>query len=100
MWVWWGMPKGEGAARNGRASFSGKEEDDAVNRSFHGTLLSGKLCQAVHQETNREWGGCLLPGDKCTKTEQLIADVLRENHLYMRVPPVENPACAVFEEYG
>ena len=56
----------EGAAREVRDAFSGKEEDDAVARSFHETVLLGKLCQAVRQATDREGGGFLLPGDKCT----------------------------------
>ena len=68
-------------------------------RSFHETVLSGKLCQAVRRATNREGGGCLLLGDKFTKTGGPVADVLREKHPDMRDPPVENPVCASFEEY-
>ena len=89
----------EGASREGRAAFSGKDEDDAMARSFHKTVLSGKLHQAVRRATNREGGGCLLPGDKCTKTGRPVADVLREKHPGMRVPPVENPTCVAFEVY-
>ena len=59
-----GDAKAEGAAREGRSAFSGEEEDDAVARSFHEIVLSGKLLQAVRRATNREGGGCLLPGDK------------------------------------
>ena len=33
----------EGAAREGRAAFSGEEEEVAVAQSFHKTVLSGKL---------------------------------------------------------
>ena len=69
-----------------------------MERSFHSTLLSGKLQQAFHRATDREGGGCLLPGDVCTKTGRPVADVLREKHPSMRVPPVENPMCAAFEE--
>ena len=36
-------PKAEGAAREGRSAFSGEEEDDAVARSFHESVISGKL---------------------------------------------------------
>ena len=90
----------EGVAREGRADFSGEEEDGSVARSFHETLLSGKLRQAVHQATDREGGGCLMPGYKFTKTGRPVADVLREKHSDMRVSPMENPACAAFEEYG
>ena len=69
-------------------------------RSFHETVLSGKLCQAVHRATDQEGGGYLLLGDKCTKTGRPVADILQEKHPDMRVPPAENPVCAVFEEYG
>ena len=89
----------EGAARDGRAAFSGKEEDDAVVRSFHETLHSGKLRQAVRRATDREGGWCLLPDDQCTKNGRPVVEVLQEKHLYMRVPPVENPACTDFKEY-
>ena len=45
-------------------------------------------------------GGYLLLDEKCTKNGRPVAEVLRETHTDMRVPPVENPACADFEEYG
>ena len=68
-------------------------------QSFNKTVLLGKLRQAVRRATDREGVGCLLPEDLCTKTGRPVADVLREKHLDMRFPPVENPACAAFEEY-
>ena len=68
-------------------------------RIFHETVLSGKLRQAVRRATDREGGGCLLPYDQCTKTGLPVAEVFREKHPDMRVPPVENPACAAFVEY-
>ena len=68
-------------------------------RSFHETVLSGKLRQAIRWETERNRGGCLLLEDKCTKTRRPVAEVLREKHPDMRVPPVENPVCASFKEY-
>ena len=54
---------------------------------------------AVCWSTNREGGGCLFLDDQCTKTGRPVAEVLREKHLDMRVPPVENSACAAFGEY-
>ena len=63
-----GDAEAEGAAQECRAAFSGEEEEDAVARSFHDTVLLGKLQQAVCQATDREGGGCLLPDDQCTKT--------------------------------
>ena len=62
--------------------------------------MSGKLWQAVRQVTDRERGECLLPDDQCTKTGRPVAEILREKNPDMRVPPVENPVCAAFEEYG
>ena len=54
----------DGAAREGRSASGGKEEDDAMARHYHDTLLSGKLRQAVRWATEREGGGCLLPDDQ------------------------------------
>ena len=86
-----GDAEAEEAAREGRAAISGKEEDNAMAQSFHERVLSGKLRQAVRRATERVGGGCLLPGDKCTKTGRPVADVLQEKHPDMRVPPVKNP---------
>ena len=38
-----GDSEAEGAAREVRAASFGKEEDDAVARSYHDTVFSGKL---------------------------------------------------------
>ena len=77
MQSWWGDAEAEGAAREGRSAFSGKEEDDAVARSFHESVLSGKLRQAVRRATHQKGGGGLLPGGKCTKNGRPVADILR-----------------------
>ena len=95
-----GDVEAEGATREGRAAFSSEEEDDAVARGFHETVLLVNLRQAVCWATYKERGGCLLPDDQYTKTGRLVAEVLREKHPDMRGPPVENPACASFEKYG
>ena len=50
----------ERVAREGRADFGG--EDNAVVRGFHETVLLGKLRKSIHRATDREEGGCLLPG--------------------------------------
>ena len=39
----------EGAAQEVRVASGGEEEDEAVARSFHETLLSGKLRQAIRR---------------------------------------------------
>ena len=71
-----GDAEAEGASHEGRSAFSGEEKDNAVVQSFHETVLLGKLRQAVRWATDREGGGCLLPGNKCTKTGRPVADVL------------------------
>ena len=90
----------EGAAREVRSASGGEEKDKAVSQSYHDKVLSGKLRQVVHRATDREGGGCLLLDYQCTKTGRPVAEFLRENRSYMRVPPVENSACAAFKEYG
>ena len=62
-----GDAEAEGADQEGRATFSGNEEDNVVAQSYRSIVLSGKLQQAVRQTTNREGGGCLLLDDQCTK---------------------------------
>ena len=42
----------------------------------------------------------MLVSPLCTKNGRPVAEVLREKHLDMRVPPAENPACAALEKYG
>ena len=71
-----GDAKTEGGAREGMAASRGKEEDKAVDRSYHDTVLSGKLRHAVRRVTDREGGGCLLPDNQCTKTGRTVAEVL------------------------
>ena len=68
-------------------------------RSYHDTVLSGKLRQAVCPATNSEGGVCLLLDSQCTKTRRPVAEFLHEKHPDMPVPPMENPTCAAFEEY-
>ena len=42
-----GDAEAEGAVKEGRAASVKEEEDEAVTRSYHDTVLSGKLCQAI-----------------------------------------------------
>ena len=52
-----------GAAREVRASRAGEDEDKALSRSYHYTVLSGKLRQAIRRATDREGGRFLLMDD-------------------------------------
>ena len=83
-----GDAEAEGAARESRAASDGEEEEEAVVWSYHDTVLSGKFWQAVRRATDREGGGCFLLDDQCTKTGRPVAEVLREKHPDMCVPPV------------
>ena len=76
----------EGKAREGRATSDIEDKDEVVARSFHETVLSGKLRKAVLRATNREGGGYLLPNNQCTKNGRPVAEVLQEKHPYMCVP--------------
>ena len=68
-----GDAEAEGDAREVRAASGKEEEDNTAARSYHDTVLLGKLRQAVHQATDREGGGCLLLDDQCTKTGRPVA---------------------------
>ena len=48
-----GDAEAEGAAREGRAASGGEEEDEALARRYHNTVLSGKLRQAVRRANDR-----------------------------------------------
>ena len=71
-----GDTEAEGAVREGRSASRGEEEDEVVAQSYHGTVFSVKLRQAVCQVTDREGGGCLLPDEQCTKTGRPVTEVL------------------------
>ena len=47
----------EGAAREGKVASVREEEDEAVAKRYHDTVLSGNMRQAVRQATNREGEG-------------------------------------------
>ena len=75
-----GGEEAEGAAGEGRDARGGEEEDEQKSRSYHSTVLLGKLSQAVYQATNMEGGGCLLPDDQRISTGRPFAEVIREKH--------------------
>ena len=71
-----------------------------MDRSFHETVLLGKLWQAVRQATNREEGGTSSRMTNAQKPGNRLQMPSGRSTLDMRVPPVENHACAAFKEYG
>ena len=81
----------EGAAREVRAASGGEEEEEAVARSYHDTVMSGRLHQVVCRATNRDGVGFIFPDEQCTKTGRPVTEVLQEKHPDMRVPPCGKP---------
>ena len=51
-----GDAEAEGAAREGRAASGGEEEGEDVVSSYHDTVLSGNIRQAIRWATDREGG--------------------------------------------
>ena len=49
-------------------------------QTYHSLVLHGKLQTAVRWITERETGGVLQPGDRCTKTGDQMMEVLRTKH--------------------
>ena len=70
-----------------RAVIIEEEDDEGLGSKFHSTVLKGNLWQDIHRETDREGRGFLLLYDRFIKTRTPVVEVLRENHLEMRVPP-------------
>eukprot|EP00957_Ditylum_brightwellii_P060021 4556804-Ditylum_brightwellii.AAC.1 len=77
-----------------------EEQEERKARQFNGTVLTGKLWQAVRRATDRDGSGVLYPSDKCTKSGEPVIDVLQGKHPDTRVPDVTNPTCTAFEHYG
>ena len=93
MRYWWGkrrqmvLPGRGGTPEEDRRR---KSINPGFWRSYHNTLMLGKLRQAVRRATNKEGVGCLLTEKKCTKIEQPVSEVLWENHPVTRVFPEKN----------
>eukprot|EP00957_Ditylum_brightwellii_P192163 14627723-Ditylum_brightwellii.AAC.1 len=77
----------------------GEDEEERKARQFNGTVLSGRLRQAVMRATARERGGVLYPTDACTKLGQLVLEVLKGKHPNTQILDVTNPDCSAFEHY-
>eukprot|EP00957_Ditylum_brightwellii_P012013 906307-Ditylum_brightwellii.AAC.1 len=57
-----------------------QESDAHVTKTFVNMLFQGKLRQAVRWLTGREKGGSLSPNDRCTKSGEVVSEVLRSKH--------------------
>ena len=49
-----GCTLAEGRAQEGRVKIPLEEEEECLERSFHSTLLLGKLSQTIYQSSNRK----------------------------------------------
>ena len=65
-----------------------QREETAEHRSqtYHSLVLRGKLRNAVRWITEREMGGAIQPGYRCTKTGYRVMEVIRTKHLEARKP--------------
>ena len=63
-------------------------------QNFHSLVLRRKLRTAVMWITERETGGVLQPGDRCTKTGDQVMEVLRAKH-----PEAQTPTTARLDSY-
>ena len=63
-------------------------------QTFHSLVLHRKLQTAVSWITEREMGGVLQPGDRCTKTGDRVMEVLRSKH-----PEARTPTAASLDSY-
>ena len=59
-----------------------QREETAEHRAqtYNSQVLRGKLQTAVRWITERETGGVIQPGDRCTKTGDQVMEVLRAKH--------------------
>ena len=63
-------------------------------QTYHILVLRGKLQTAVRWITERETGGILQPGDRCTKTGDQVMEVL-----YVKHPEARTPTGAILDLY-
>ena len=55
-------------------------------QTFHNLVLRGKLWTVVRWITERDTGGVLQPGDRCTKTGDQVREVLHSKHPESQAP--------------
>ena len=68
------------------------KEETAEHReqTYKILVLRGKLRTAVRWITERETGGVLQPGDRCTKTGEQMMEVLHAKHPEDQIPTAES----------
>ena len=63
-------------------------------QTYHSLVLRGKLRTAMRWIMERETGGVLQPGDRCTKTGDRVMEVLHTKH-----PEARTPTAASLDSY-
>ena len=71
-----------------------EETVDLRAQTYHSLVLRRKLWTAVRWITERETGGVLQPGDRCTKMGDRVMEVLRTKQ-----PEARTPTAASLEFY-
>ncbi len=86
-----------GEAMRGVGSGRDTANDERIARKYNHMVLNGKLCTAAMAHNG---GGVLLPQDACTKTGQLVMEVLQSQHPDTRIPNLGDPDYIAFEHYN
>ena len=63
-----------------------EESAEHQAQTYHSLLLQGKLRTAMQWITERETGSILQPGKRCTKTREMVMEVLRTKNLEAYTP--------------
>ena len=94
-----GDAEAEGASQEGRAASGGKEEDNIVAQSYHGTVFTAKIWQAIRQATDGDGGGVSPPRQPMHENWATGCGGPTGEAPGHACPPVENPTCTAFEKY-
>ena len=63
-----------------------EESAEHQAQTYHSLLLQGKLRAAMQWISERETGSILQPGKRCTKTREMVMEVLRTKNLEAYTP--------------
>ena len=70
-----------------------EETTEHRSQTYHSLVLRGKLWSEVRWIMERDTGGVLQPGERCTKTGDRVMEVLRTKHPEARTPTAESLDC-------